>query len=120
MDNGLECEEHNIYNIKPKIMFFNSEYDEKDFKELRKMINGRRRKMYRLFRIYLVDPETLKFDFQLAIGKKKVNALIKAHRASIFATTDLDLLEVFTETIMEFEKKKDLKKAVETIKGALG
>jgi len=107
-------------NYNNSIVFYNEEFKEKDFKELRKMVDERRRKMYRLFRIYLVDPETLKFDFQLAIGKKKVNALIKAHRASIFATTDLDLLEVYTETIMEFEKKKDLKKAVETIKDVLG
>jgi len=86
------------------LSFYGYKYKEKDFKELRKMVDERRRKMYRLFRIYLVDPETLKFDFQLAIGKKKVNALIKAHRASIFATTDLDLLEVYTETIMELRR----------------
>ena len=103
-----------------RIKFYDTEYGEKDFKELRKMINERRREMYRLVRVYLVNPETLEFDSQLAIGKKKANALIKAHKASIFATTDLDLLEVYTETIMEFEKKKDLKKAVETIKDALG
>lgn len=53
-------------NYNNSIVFYNEEFKEKDFKELRKMVDERRRKMYRLFRIYLVDPETLKFDFQLA------------------------------------------------------
>ena len=107
-------------NYSNSIVFYNEKFKEKDFKELRRMVDERRGEMYILFNFYFVCPKTLTCDCQLAIGKKEATALTKAHKASMFADVDLDLLEIHTEKIMEFEKKKDLKKAVETIKDALG
>jgi len=118
------CTLDNCYDLEicqdARLKFYGHEYNERDFKELRKMINERRGEMYILFNFYFVCPKTLKIDCQLAIGKKEATALTKAHKASVFADVDLDSLEIHTEKVMEFEKKKDLKKAVETIKDALG
>lgn len=101
-----------------RLKFYGEDFNEKDFKELRKILNERRGDMYTLWKVYFVCPKTLECDCQLGIGKKQATALIKAHKASKFATVDIDLLELHCEEIMEFEKKKDLKKAVETIKEA--
>lgn len=119
---GITCISDNNYDMEiyqdARLKIYGDEYNERDFKELRKMIDERRGEMYILYKFYFVCPETLAYDSRLAIGKKEATALNKAHKASDFCDVDLDLLEVHAEKIMEFEKKKDLKKAVETIKDA--
>ena len=75
--------------------------------------------MYSLYRVYLVDRETLNFYVELVIAKTEISAVNTALKQSMFQDRKLDDLHYKFEVVTTFEKKKKLKDAVDEIKKAL-
>ena len=105
---------------KEEFISFNGEkFKEEDFKLLKVILNERRGNMYSLYRVYLVDRETLNFYVELVIAKTEISAVNTALKQSMFQDRKLDDLHYKFEVVTTFEKKKKLKDAVDEIKKAL-